>query len=177
MKMLKKGEKLTIHCYKHDGKLHRTWNEATVLEETDDILICGNNKTLVTESDGRSYNTQEPAIIYFYKRHWFNIIAQFKKRGIFYYCNIATPYLIDNGIIKYIDYDIDLRVFPDGSYRVLDLNEYHYHSELMHYPPEIDGILKQELTNLINLKKMHIGPFDKEILRKYQELYQKIHKN
>ena len=161
MANIKVGDKLAIHCYKHNGKLHRTWDEATILEINDDVLICGNNKTLVTESDGRSHNTNEPAIIFFYKKKWFNVIGQFKKQGLFYYCNIATPYLIDNGIIKYIDYDLDLRVFPDGGFRVLDRNEYNYHRKLMGYPDELDKILKNELTNLIDMKKANIGPFDK----------------
>ena len=176
MANIKVGDKLAIHCYKHNGKLHRTWDEATILEINDDVLICGNNKTLVTESDGRSHNTNEPAIIFFYKKKWFNVIGQFKKQGLFYYCNIATPYLIDNGIIKYIDYDLDLRVFPDGGFRVLDRNEYNYHRKLMGYPDELDKILKNELTNLIDMKKANIGPFDKEKLNYYHELYEKLQK-
>ena len=54
-----------------------------------------------------------------------------KKKGLFYYCNIASPYIIDDGLIKYIDYDLDLRVFPDGSFKVLDRNEYRYHKKKM----------------------------------------------
>ena len=119
---LKVGERLTIHCYKHDGTLHRTWDEATVLFEDDEKLICCNNCTVVTESDGHSHRTNEPAILFFYKKRWFNIIGQLKPYGLFYYCNIASPYVIDNKIIKYIDYDLDLRVFPDGGYRILDCN-------------------------------------------------------
>ena len=103
MKDLKVGDVLSIHCYKHDGKLHRTWDEATILDIQDDLLVCGNDKTIVNESDGRIHQTNEPAIIFFYKKRWFNIIGQLKTQGLFYYCNIATPYLIDNGIIKYID--------------------------------------------------------------------------
>ena len=104
MKKLRVGDKLLIHCYKHDGKLHRTWDEARILEINEDGIICGNNQTTVNESDGRVHKTNEPAILFFYKNHWFNIIGQLKKQGLFYYCNIATPYLIEDNIIKYIDY-------------------------------------------------------------------------
>lgn len=44
----------------------------------------------------------------FFKDRWFNIIGQLKDYGIYFYCNIATPTLIDNKVIKYIDYDLDL---------------------------------------------------------------------
>ena len=177
MKNIKVGDRLTIHCYKHDGKLHRTWDEATILEINDEYIVCGNNKTTVNESDGRIHQTNEPAILFFYKKRWFNIIGQLKSQGLFYYCNIATPYLIEDNIIKYIDYDLDLRVFPDGAFRVLDRNEYNYHRKLMKYPDELDIILKKELSSLIEMKKQNIGPFDKQIIDKYYNIYENIKKN
>ena len=33
MEKLKKGDKLQIQCYKHDGKVHRCWDEAIFLDE------------------------------------------------------------------------------------------------------------------------------------------------
>lgn len=167
MKKLKVGEKLQIHCYKHDGKIHRTWDEAVILESGENYLVCGNNKTKVTENDGRSHRTKEPAIIFFYKDSWFNVIAQFKEYGLFYYCNIASPYVMDGKIIKYIDYDLDLRVFPDGGYRILDKNEYKYHKRIMNYSDDLDLILNKELEKLIEMKNNNDGPFNVDILNKY----------
>lgn len=174
---LKIGDKLEIHCYKHNGKIHRTWDEAVLLEINDEYIVCGNCKTLVTESDGVKHKTKEPAILFFYKKRWFNIIGQLKKYGLFFYCNIATPFLIDDKIIKYIDYDLDLRVFPDGAFKVLDRNEYNYHKKIMHYPEEIDLILKRELTSLIEMKKKNLGPFNKELIESYYKKYEQLTKN
>ena len=177
MDNIKVGDNLTIHCYKHNGILHRVCEDATVLEITEDRLVCANNKTKITESDGRSYHTNEMAILIFYKKDWFNIIAQLKEQGLFYYCNIAYPYTIDNNIIKYIDYDLDLRVFPDGGFRILDRNEYKYHKRIMHYSNDLDLIIKSELQRLISIKKDDKYPFDKEKIREYYEIYVKIQKN
>ena len=174
MKNISIGDRLTIHCYKHNGKMHRTWDEAVVLDITDDVLVCANYKTKVTESDGRCHRTAEPAIIFFYKKRWFNIIAQLKKKGLYYYCNIATPYLIDGNIIKYIDYDLDLRVFPDWGYRVLDKNEYKYHRSLMKYPDELDLILNRELNDLIRMEKACEGAFDINLIDKYKLKFEEI---
>lgn len=174
MNNLKVGDKLTIHCYKHDGKIHRTCDEAVVLEVTEDMLVVANNKARITESDGRSYKTKEPAIIIFYRDHWFNIMGQLKSHGLFYYCNIASPFVIDNGIIKYVDYDLDLRVFPDGGFRVLDRNEYNYHKKVMGYSNEIDLIVKSELSKLIEWKKELKGPFEPGIINKYYEVYKNL---
>ena len=123
MKNKKIGKKYIIHSYKHNGKIHRAWDEAVLLEETKEYLVFGNNCTKVTEADGRSWKTKEPAIMYFFFNRWFNIIGQLKKDGIYYYCNMASPFLIEDNAIKYIDYDLDLRVFSNGNIKILDKNE------------------------------------------------------
>ena len=176
MNEFKVGDRLTINCYKHNGKIHRSWDEAIVLDITDDCLVCANNKAKVTENDGRSYYTNEPAIIFFYKKKWYNVIAQLKSHGLFYYCNIATPYVIDEKIIKYIDYDLDLRVFPDGGFRVLDRNEYKYHKKIMHYSDDLDLVLRNELSRLIDIKRKNNGPFNKETIDKYYQIYKELQK-
>lgn len=176
MNNFKVGDRLTINCYKHNGKIHRSWNEATILDIREDCLVVANNKCKVVENDGRSYHTKEPAIIFFYKDRWYNIIAQLKRHGLFYYCNIATPYVIDESIIKYIDYDLDLRVFPDGGFRVLDRNEYKYHKKIMHYSDDLDLVLRSELTNLIDIKRKEEGPFNKVTIDKYYQIYKELQK-
>ena len=174
MNKVKKGDRLTIHCYKHNGKIDRICEEAVVLEATNDMLVCANDKAKLIESDGRIHHTNETAIIFFYKNKWFNILGQLKKHGLFYYCNIATPFLLDNEIIKYIDYDLDLRVFPDGSFKILDRSEYNFHKRIMKYPPEINMIVKKELSELIEMKKNGIDPFNKETIEKYYKDYKRI---
>ena len=93
------GKNYMIHSYKHNGSIHRSWDEARLLDIKDDYMVFGNNKTKVTEADGRSWNTKEPAILYFYNDSWYNVIAQIKEDGIYYYCNIASPYIIEDETI------------------------------------------------------------------------------
>ena len=174
---MKIGDKFKIHCYKHNGKIYQGSEEAVILDIFEDYIVCGNNMVTVTENNGRSYRTKELAIIYFYKYNWFNVIAQLKSFGLFYYCNIATPYVVDDDVIKYIDYDLDLRVFPDDGYKILDKNEYNYHKKVLHYPNEIDLIVKNELKLLIEMKKNHEGPFNKEAVEYYHHKYDELQKN
>ena len=171
MENVKVGDELSVHCYKHNGNFHRSWEEALVLAVDEEKIIVGNNKTKVTESDGRYHKAKEPAIMIFYKDSWFNVFGQLKKKGLFYKCNIASPYLISDGVIKFIDYDLDLKVFPDGGFKVLDRNEYKYHKQLMGYSDDLDKILTSELTTLINLKRKEEGPFIKGLIEEYYEKY------
>ena len=175
-KDIKVGDIYEIHCYKHNGKIDRVCDEAMILDITEDYIVCGNYKTNLTENNGKSHRTKEAAIIFFYKKRWFNILAQLKKYGLFYYCNLASPFIIDENIIKYIDYDLDLRVFPDGSFRILDKNEYKYHCKTMKYPKEIKDIVGYELSNLINMSKNKEFPFDQKTIDDYYEKYLNLRK-
>ena len=84
--------------------------------------------------------------------------------------------MIDGKSIKYIDYDLDLRVFPDGGFRILDRNEYNYHRKTMHYTEELDNIIKSELSYLIEQKRAETGPFTPGMVDKYYKLYEEIKK-
>jgi len=168
------GDRFIIHSYKHDGNIHRSWNEAILLDIKDDYMVFGNDHTKVIESDGRSWHTKEPAIMFFYKNNWYNVIGQLKKDGIYYYCNIASPYVIEGKTIKYIDYDLDLRVFPDGAFKILDRGEYKYHKRLMNYSDDIDRIVKDELSNLIEIVRKKDTPFDAMVITNYNKRYSEL---
>ena len=177
MNDIKIGEKLEIHCYKHNGRLHRQWDEAVLLDIQEDYMVFGNNKTTVIDSDGKVWRTKEPAILFFFKDRWFNIVGQLKDYGIYFYCNIATPFLIDEKVIKYIDYDLDLRVFPNGSFKILDRMEYKFHKKQLHYSNRLDFILRYELGNLIDIVRVKDFPFNKEIIENYYKKYVEVKNN
>lgn len=168
------GDKYQIQCYKHNGKIHRAWGEAVVLDVTNDYIVFGNNKTLVIESEGTWWKTKEPAIMYFFKDRWYNIIAQMKKDGIYYYCNIATPFILEEGTIKYIDYDLDLRVFPSGDYKILDKLEYDYHKKIMNYGEKLDIVITSALDELIGEYKNGAVMFNGKKNKEYCDLYLRL---
>jgi hypothetical protein len=168
------GDKLQIQCYKHNGKIHRAWSEAVVLDFKKDYIVFGNNKTQVTEAEGNIWRTKEPAIMYFFKDKWFNVIAQLKKDGIYYYCNIASPFIIEEETIKYIDYDLDLRVFPSGDYKILDRSEYKYHKRIMNYSEELDLVINNALKELIDIYNEKHIVFDKNNNYKYYNEYNNV---
>jgi len=165
---------LQIQCYKHNGKIHRAWDEAVLLDIKKDYMVFGNNKTKVTESEGSVWKTKEPAIMYFFRNEWFNIIAQLKKDGIYYYCNIASPFIIEDNTIKYIDYDLDLRIFPSGEYKVLDKMEYKYHKKLMEYSDELDVVINGAMDDLIKKYIEKVPMFNAKNNYEYEKVYNNI---
>lgn len=171
MKKICIGDKYQIQCYKHNGKIHRAWDEAVVLDVKKDYIVFGNNRTTVTEAQGTFWKTREPAVMYYFKNEWFNIISQIKKDGIYYYCNIASPFIIEDNTIKYIDYDLDLRIFPNGEYKILDRLEYEYHKKIMGYSKELDVVINKSLEQLIEFYKSGVPMFNNKKNKEYCNAY------
>lgn len=168
------GESVEIHSYKHDEQIHRIWNKATVLEVTDGMLITiTNNRTKVYESDGRIWYTREPAIVYFFEDFWFNVTGMIRKDGIYYYCNLSSPFVFDGDAIKYIDYDLDVKVYPDRNYRILDRDEFNQHKRKYDYPIEIELIIEKQLKKLTEMIRNQEGPFAPGFVKYWYGVYKK----
>ena len=171
------GHWLDIRCYKHNGSIHRFWDRGLVLENNDDYLIVATKRAKVVESNGRCWFTKEPAVTIFSKKEWWNTICMLKKTGICYYCNIASPSLVDKETIKYIDYDLDAKLFPDKEIRVLDEKEYKHHKKLYHYDDNLDKILRYTTGIVVQKMKNQQFPFiDEQINEYYNSFLEKIKK-
>ena len=164
---LKIGDSVFVQSYKHNGSLHRTWSKALVVDTFDHCAVVVTDHSWVVEDNGRRWLTKEPAICFYFDNKWYNIISMVRKTGIYYYCNIASPSLYDGEAIKNIDYDLDVKVFPDGEYMILDENEYQYHSEIMNYPENIKKIIENQLNELLELVKNKQNPFDFSYINSY----------
>ena len=164
---LKIGDSVFVQSYKHNGSLHRTWSKALVIDVTDDFYVVVTDHSWVVESDKRRWLTKEPAICFYYKKQWFNIISMVRKSGIYYYCNIATPSVYDGEAIKNIDYDLDVKVFPDGKYIILDENEFEYHCQRMNYPDDIKQLCVKSKNQLVEMIESKEKPFDFSYINDY----------
>lgn len=160
-----------ILSYKHDGHIRRLWDQGFVLESDEEHFVVVTNKTWVRDDDGNHWFTREPAVCYFYTDRWYNVIAMLREQGIYYYCNLASPVVYDGEAIKYIDYDLDYKIFPDGTTVLLDEDEYRQHSEQMHYQPEIDGILKKYMAEIIQLSGQKKAPFSRSYNEEHFNMY------
>lgn len=165
------GADIQIKSYKHNGNLHRVWDSTLILKGTERVIIGANDKTPVTEHDGRTWITREPAICYFHAEHWFNVIGMLREDGIHYYCNLSSPFLYENKSLKYIDYDLDIKVFPDMTYELLDEDEYEEHKLQMNYPKVINQILYHNIDLLKHWIHQRKGPFSPGFIDQWYDYF------
>ncbi len=168
---------LGIQSFKHNGSLHRMWDRGLVLENNDDFIVVASKKAKVIESNGRRWFTKEPAVTIFSKKEWWNTICMLKKEGVCYYCNIASPSLVEKDNIKYIDYDLDAKLYPNKEIKVLDEREYLAHSHLFGYSQELNKVLRYQTSQIVKKMKNKEFPFDDEKILEYYDNFSKAISN
>lgn len=151
---------MKVQAYKHDGALHRQWSPAYLVEENDDYWALASKMSLVTENDGRKWMTKEKAVFFLFKKKWMNVICMFKQgQGICYYVNIATPTIFDQGYLKYIDYDLDVKLYPNHQEKTLDENEFARHIQTYGYPPELTKAIEKAADEVKEMIAKQEVPF------------------
>ena len=73
--------------------------------------------------------------------------------------------------ISFVSADWDLRIFPKGDFKVLDKLEYEYHKKIMNYSKELDIVIKNALSELINAYKNNEIMFRNNINLNYLNQY------
>ena len=171
---LKEKDSVYIQSFKHDGSLHRTWATGYVIEANERRIVAVTDRTLVSEADGRKWVTREPAVCFYYPDRSYNVICMIRKGGVHYYCNIASPSLVDEEAIKNIDYDLDVKIFPNGKFIVLDEDEYLQHSRQMHYGHRLDVVVRQGLQSVLNDIALQKSPFARQEIGWLYEKYLRL---
>jgi protein associated with RNAse G/E len=165
------GHWLAVQCFKHDGNIHRLWDRGLVLENNEDFIVIVSKRAKVTESNGRTWFTKEPAVTIFSKKEWWNVICMIKDNGVCYYCNIASPCIIDKNYIKYIDYDLDIKLFPNDDTRLLDEKKYLRHKDQYHYESDLDEVLRYQTNDILDKMHKREFPFNDQVIQDYYDDY------
>ena len=164
------GQDIVIVAFKHNGNVHRTWYQTYLIEENDEYIAVGSTHSYVVEADGRKWHAIEPAVSIFMKKKWFNVVCMIKTTGINYYVNIASPSIIEDNVIKYIDYDLDFKVDSNYYIKTLDEFEYKKHKKIFNYSDELDEVIKYNFKKVKELIEKKEFPFNHDLV---DELYKK----
>lgn len=168
--------KVEVLSYKHNGVLHRVWQYACVIRQTSDMIVVVNDHTNVIDGDGRRWHTKEPAVCYFFKNYWFNIVCMLRNNAIYYYCNLSSPYVMDSEGIKYIDYDLDVKVFPSGDKVILDRDEFEFNKVDYEYGEKLINIVENEMQVLLKRIDNKELPFNQETVLNDYAIYLNLKK-
>jgi protein associated with RNAse G/E len=98
---------------------------------------------------------------YYWLDRWFNVFRFHEPGGELrnYYCNVNLPPSFENGVLDYIDLDIDVLVWRDFKYEILDLDEFEQNAVLYGYSDELIGRSRATLDEIQEMIKIRRFPF------------------
>ena len=155
----------TINALKADGSVHRSW-KASLIDETNELIsFVGAFEKEVEHPKLGFIRRGTVSYEYYWKNRWFNVFRFHEpdddgNRLRNFYCNINQPPQITNNVLSYVDLDVDVLVWRDFSFEILDLDEFERNADLFSYTKEIRNKVRESLDEILRLIKTRSFPFD-----------------
>ncbi|WKX02578.1 DUF402 domain-containing protein [Candidatus Mycoplasma mahonii] len=166
---MKEGQIVNIQAYKHSGLLYRQWNGAKVIEVSDQDVVLLVYKTKVIEEKQQKWTVREPMLWWLSKEKWHNTTGLIRSSGTYFYTNLASPFIYEEGTIKYIDYDLDVKAYPEKPIKIVDRREFEENKIEMKYPEKLIHIIENETKIIVKLINSGDSYFDEEVIAQWVE--------
>ncbi|MGZ9413588.1 DUF402 domain-containing protein [Mycoplasma sp. 480] len=160
---------VNIQAYKYNGKLYRQWSGGKILQETENhVVLYMNNKTKVMEKNFQKWSIREDTLWFFHKKHFFNALVTIVNKKFYIYINLASPFFVEEHTVKFIDFDLDIKVYPNKDLNIIDKIEFLSNAKKMKYSQKTIDVVFEELKFLINLYYKETYIFNKKYLKYIQ---------
>lgn len=145
--------KITVNSRKFDLAISRTWQCELVSQNSALIILEGEFDRDVKHPGLGSIRCGTISFEYFWLDRWYNIFRFHEPGGLLrnYYCNVAMPPTLKNGVLDYVDLDIDVIVWPDNSYAVLDRDDFEVNAKRYGYPHYVKHRAERSVQELLAL--------------------------
>lgn len=164
-KMKRTNKSFTINSRKFDGSIHRSWR-ADLMEEKNSLLVF--EGVFETEINHSHLGIIRPGTVsyeYYWTDRWYNIFRFHEPEGSLrnFYCNVNQPPVLNGSILDYVDLDIDVLVWKDFSFEVLDVDEFKDNAKKFKYSVELIEKIDESLKEILNLANNKLFPFNTSI--------------
>ncbi len=161
------GDIVNVQAYKHDGMLYRQWNGLKVIESSPDLVVLFACKTKVAEKRGQRWIIREPMLWFFSSNNFFNTNILLRKSGSFFYTNLSSPSWFEDQTIKYIDYDLDIKIYPNKTVKLVDQEEWKIHKDKYNYPQNLINKIEETTRELMIDINNKDGIFNYDVIDSY----------
>lgn len=153
-----------INSRKFDGKIHRSWN-AEFLQQTASLLtFVGEFENEVKHPHLGVIRRGTVSHEFYWLNRGYNVFRFHEPEGGLrnFYCNINLPPKFENDVLDYVDLDIDVLVWKDFSFEILDSDEFEENAVAFDYPKTLRDDVDGNLQEILSLIKQKSFPFDYE---------------
>ena len=119
-------DKITVVSRKFDGSLGKTWTCDLIERRGELVIMLGVFDRQIIHPHLGTVEKGTISYEYYWLDKYFNVFKFVERDGTFrnFYCNINLPPTFIEGILDYVDLELDLLVEKDGKVLVLDVEEY-----------------------------------------------------
>jgi protein associated with RNAse G/E len=153
---------ITVNSRNFDGTLRRSWKAKLISQDDRLIEMVGEFEFDVEHPDLGHIQRGTVSYEYYWLDRWYNVFRFHEATGEFrnYYCNINLPPIFENGILDYVDLDIDVLVDKDWQTKVLDVEEFEENVRRFSIREAICESAKNAVAELLSLIETRQFPFD-----------------
>jgi protein associated with RNAse G/E len=153
---------IQINARKSDNKIHRSWKCQLINQQDSLLIFVGEFAEEVKHSDLGLIKKGTVSYEYYWLDRWYNVFRFHEPEGDLrnFYCNVNMPPIFENESLDYIDLDIDVLVWKDFSYEILDLEEFESNSLRFNYSSNVIENARKSLYELIRMINQRQFPFD-----------------
>lgn len=169
-------QKVTVVSKKYDGTLREAYDTNLYSENADEIILFSPPGTPYWDYRGgvkRPAQAPDGLVEIYFKRRWYNLwhVAVQNSGTNHTYINIALPAVLRDGILEWVDLDLDYRVHLDHSIERLDEQEFKVNKQYYGYPPELLEQVEAACREVEDGLAQQTAPFDRG---RYVALYQQV---
>ncbi|MBA2380210.1 MAG: DUF402 domain-containing protein [Blastocatellia bacterium] len=142
---------ITVNSRKFDRSISRTWTCELVEADESLITLLGVFTFDVSHPNLGAIAQGTVSYEYFWQDRWYNVFRFHNPDGSLrnWYCNICMPPEFVGTTLDYIDLDIDIVIWPDGTREVLDRDEFAANAAAFKYPADIINNAETALSDVL----------------------------
>ncbi|AZZ65806.1 DUF402 domain-containing protein [Metamycoplasma phocicerebrale] len=164
------GQITSIQAFKYDGTLYRQYEGCKIIANLDDFVVALLMKTKVQETN-INWVVSIPMLFFFAKNRFYNASITLNENGLNHiYINLASPFYIDNQVIKYIDFDLDIKCYNETDFNVIDWQDFKQSITNYNYPLKLIYRLYNELDFLEEQRRLKRGIFSKKLIQDIKKI-------
>lgn len=155
-------EIITINSRKFDGGIHRSWKAELIRRKHSLLELVGIFEFDVNHLHLGFIRRGTISYEFYWLDRWYNVFRFHEPNGDLrnYYCNLNMPPAFNKGVLEYIDLEIDVLVWNDFSYEILDREEFEENAAKYNFPADLIKETEKSLEELLEMIKIRQFPFD-----------------
>ncbi|BAP39447.1 DUF402 domain-containing protein [Metamycoplasma canadense] len=163
-KLFEMGQLTSIQAFKYDGTLYRQYEGCKIVANLDDFVVVLLMKTKVQELN-INWVVSTPVLFFFAKNKFYNASITLNENGKNnIYINLASPFFIEDQIIKYIDFDLDIKCYSEVDFNVIDWSDFKESIVKLKYPLKLIYRIYDELDFLEEQRRLKRGIFSNKLI-------------